>query len=307
MIYSLTLLELVTYLLPAVALLSAWTSAKSDYAFVMLLVSMCLCLYAGVHSPVSTALLLVLLSACLVYAVSTSVPLPGVLSGLQDRSLPSWLTWVAISIITLLALVLVSHQVPGINNIAYTRGYVTGADAVPLNMMLNFDKSYLAVMLALFCVPRARGAADWGVICKNVFLYGLILIPVVIVLAWGFSYVRLDPKVPDIIILWAINNLFYVCIAEEIFFRGVILQVLARLLTRYSNAQMIAVVGAGLLFGLAHLAGGVLYVVVATVAGIAYGMVFVKTRRIEASILLHFCVNAVHFLFFTYPALSQEL
>jgi membrane protease YdiL (CAAX protease family) len=58
------------------------------------------------------------------------------------------------------------------------------------------------------------------------------------------------------------------------------------------------------LFGLAHIAGGWRYVALATVAGAGYGTVFYRSRRIEASILAHFTLNAVHFLLFTYPAAS---
>ena len=63
-------------------------------------------------------------------------------------------------------------------------------------------------------------------------------------------------------------------------------------------------VAAGL-FGLVHAGGGPTYVVLATLAGVGYGWVFLRTGRIEASILTHFALNAVHFLGFTYPALAR--
>lgn len=43
----------------------------------------------------------------------------------------------------------------------------------------------------------------------------------------------------------------------------------------------------------------------ATIAGIAYGYAYVKTKRIETSILVHFNFNLAHFIFFTYPVLSH--
>jgi membrane protease YdiL (CAAX protease family) len=48
-----------------------------------------------------------------------------------------------------------------------------------------------------------------------------------------------------------------------------------------------------------------LYVVLSTVAGLFYGYAFWKTDRIQSSILVHFSVNLVHFLFFSYPALGR--
>jgi uncharacterized protein len=60
------------------------------------------------------------------------------------------------------------------------------------------------------------------------------------------------------------------------------------------------------LFGLAHIAGGIVYVGLATIAGIGYSIVYLRTRRIESAIVTHFAVNAVHFFGFTYPHLAQQ-
>ena len=38
--------------------------------------------------------------------------------------------------------------------------------------------------------------------------------------------------------------------------------------------------------------------------GLGYGWVYLRTERIEASILTHFLLNCIHFVFFTYPALA---
>jgi hypothetical protein len=46
---------------------------------------------------------------------------------------------------------------------------------------------------------------------------------------------------------------------------------------------------------------GTSYALVATIAGFGYGWIFHLTKRIEASILAHYLLNAIHVLFFTYP------
>jgi len=58
---------------------------------------------------------------------------------------------------------------------------------------------------------------------------------------------------------------------------------------------------ASLLFGIAHFAGGLNYVVVATLAGLLYGVVYLNTGKIWHAILMHFCLNMVHLYLFTYP------
>lgn len=59
-----------------------------------------------------------------------------------------------------------------------------------------------------------------------------------------------------------------------------------------------------LLFAAAHLGGGLLQAAIAGLAGLGYALVHARSRRIEAAILTHFAVNAVHFLGFTYPGLA---
>jgi membrane protease YdiL (CAAX protease family) len=87
--------------------------------------------------------------------------------------------------------------------------------------------------------------------------------------------------------------------AEECFFRGYIQQALA------SRGKWFAVLAGAILFGLQHWQGGPLYIGFATIAGIAYGLVYWRSRKIAFPILIHFLFNLIHFLFFTYPALAK--
>ena len=104
--------------------------------------------------------------------------------------------------------------------------------------------------------------------------------------------------------MWA--NLLFTCTAEEALFRGLLQHQLTKHFINISAGKWIAVTVAALLFGLAHIGGGWLYVAIATVAGFGYGMVYQLTGRIEASIICHFGLNLTHILFFTYPALMVK-
>lgn len=42
-------------------------------------------------------------------------------------------------------------------------------------------------------------------------------------------------------------------------------------------------------------------IVVAAVAGLGYALAYQWQRRIEVAVLVHFGVNALHFVGFTYP------
>jgi membrane protease YdiL (CAAX protease family) len=91
-------------------------------------------------------------------------------------------------------------------------------------------------------------------------------------------------------------------VSEETFFREFIQKHLRSIAAPRSDTSVVA---SGLLFGVAHFAGEWRYVVIATLAGLGYAMVYRRTSRLEMSVLAHFTVNAVHFVLFTYPALAH--
>jgi membrane protease YdiL (CAAX protease family) len=124
---------------------------------------------------------------------------------------------------------------------------------------------------------------------------------VLAVLAVALSYLHWQPKWTPLFWIWSASNLFLTCLSEEAFFRGFIQRELTLALrdSRFGSAVAIGVSAA--LFGLAHFAGGVSYVVLAMAAGVGYAIIFHITRSIEMSMLAHFALNTTHFLLFTYP------
>lgn len=88
-------------------------------------------------------------------------------------------------------------------------------------------------------------------------------------------------------------------------FRGVMQEAIHGRLPARPPAALSAAVLAGLAFGLAHMAGGVAYVLLACVAGIGYGWIYARTGSLAAAALAHTGVNLVHLLGFSYPALRS--
>jgi membrane protease YdiL (CAAX protease family) len=117
------------------------------------------------------------------------------------------------------------------------------------------------------------------------------------------GYVKFDMKFPPQTYVFALNNLILVCIAEEAFFRGYIQKYLTSFCTRYQFSKLLALAIASILFGFRHLAGGPAFIGLSAIAGLFYGAAYMKTGRIEASIITHFGLNLIHFLFFSYPFL----
>lgn len=95
-------------------------------------------------------------------------------------------------------------------------------------------------------------------------------------------------------------NALFVCVLEESFFRGIVQTALMRWARqrRWPGADGVGLLGASLLFGVAHLGGGPAFALLATLAGLGYGAAYYLTGRIHYAVLLHFTVNAVHQLAF---------
>lgn len=107
--------------------------------------------------------------------------------------------------------------------------------------------------------------------------------------------IRVDISTPSWWWLFALNNLFFTCVVEEVFFRAYLQTKLSKQFNRYIGLCI-----ASLWFGLAHFSGGLTYIVIATVAGFLYGVVYLRTGKIAHAILAHF----MHLMFFTYPMLK---
>jgi hypothetical protein len=206
------------------------------------------------------------------------------------------------------ALALALHVIPGFRNPRLFDGVRLTADAVPFTSYLNFDKAAGGlVLLAAFCRPgRGEGAG-----ARRTIGWTLGAAAVTTATALGLATLagltRFEPKWPPDALAFLLANLLFTCVAEEAFFRGLIQERIARLAETTGNAawRPAAVAIGALLFGLAHAGGGVAYAVVAGVASVGYGAVYAATRRIEAAILVHFALNAVHFLGFAYPVLAR--
>ena len=190
------------------------------------------------------------------------------------------------------------HVVPGFNNPRVIDTVLIGEGAPPIRGYLNFDKGMAGVLLLGLYVPE-RVRNDDAARRFTAFAWRfVIMVGIVVTVAMASGYARWDPKFPDWWALWVWSMLVLTALPEEAAFRGVIQEQIGRYVP---GAPWIAIIAAGVLFGLAHAAGGSLYVVVASLAGVGYGWIYASTRSIAWAIVAHAGLNAIHFFLFTYP------
>ncbi|MFQ5923913.1 MAG: lysostaphin resistance A-like protein, partial [Anaerolineales bacterium] len=169
---------------------------------------------------------------------------------------------------------------------------------------LNWDKPMVGLLILAFGLDLIRSTSEWRHLVRSLIPLLTVGGALVLLASFALGYVRVDVKLPDITLIWALKNLLFTCMAEEALFRGFIQKEVTTLLSGLRWGRTAGLLLASALFGLAHFLGGVKYVLLASLAGVFYGLVYLKTNRIEASILFHFGLNLVHFLAFSYPALQ---
>ena len=163
----------------------------------------------------------------------------------------------------------------------------------------------LALLILTFAPLQRATFERWS----RILAYGLVtavaLAGVLIPAALFAGSIQWQPGLPKWFFVWALRNLLFTCIVEEVFYRLFLQRFLHEMVFRLNLPWFVALLGASVLFGLRHTGGGLPYIAFATIAGLFYGWVFHKTERLEASIISHFAFNTLHTLLFTYPFLAR--
>ncbi len=209
-----------------------------------------------------------------------------------------------VTITALLALALALHLLPGFRNPVLVANIKFSPDSAPFTQYANFDKAAVGLILLTLLTRRSRTRREWRDMLVRTLPIAAVTAAVVIAAAISFGYVRPAVKFSWYTPVFLVTNLLFVCVAEEAFFRGLIQERLGKALAGVPFGPTIGVAASALLFGAAHLGGGAFYAGIAALAGLGYAFSYAVVKRIEAPILVHFGVNAVHFVGFTYPRLQ---
>ncbi|MGR5062883.1 CPBP family intramembrane glutamic endopeptidase [Photobacterium sp. DNB22_13_2] len=191
------------------------------------------------------------------------------------------------------AVALALHQVPGFSNLLVLDKAFSGSNSIPFTMYLNLDKP-LIVFGLLLLVPSMLKQTT-AITKPQLTILALLFVALPFV-AWSTGVVKPEISLPTWTWVFIINNLLFTCVAEEALFRGYIQQ---RLIEQFNPT--VGIIVTSLLFGLVHFAGGILFIALATLAGLLYGLTYFWTGRLAFAVVVHFAFNLVHLLFFTYP------
>ncbi len=258
-------------------------------------------LFAGVlHLPALLSLGLLAGAAWLAAPATSAVPATPAAGRRGSRN--TALRGAALAVVIVLALALAMHKLPGFNNPLLIDHVQLSANALPFTQYANFDKGAVGLILLAWLCQRVTSWSELGTVLRRTAPVLLLTVVVTLGFALAAGVVDVDVKWPQQTLAFIAVNLLFTVIAEEAFFRGLLQARLAAALDRFRLGPWLAVAVSALLFGAAHLGGGLRYAILAGIAGLGYAWAYQRTQRIEAAILVHIALNTVHFIAFTYPA-----
>lgn len=211
-----------------------------------------------------------------------------ILLGLQR--LPDWLWW---SGGLLGGIALAAHLLPGFQPMPLWSPRQLSTDAPPYALHLSWDKLLLGLTLLAWWLGLVRRPAPQTRLAWLTAGLTLVAVPL---LALALGLVGWQPKWPDGLWGWLAVNLGVAVLAEELLFRAWLQPMLCRRLGVTAGIGLTA-----LLFGAAHIPFSPLFALVATLAGLGYGLVFFGSGRLWPAVALHGAVNLLHLLLLSYP------
>lgn len=219
-----------------------------------------------------------------------------------NRPIQRWGRLALFACISLLSIGLSFHLFPGFHNWQLIADTAITKQTLSYKLWLNFDKPFIGIFALALGIPLLQNQEQIKKIGFITLWMSLLGIALLALLSFQMKVIQWDPKIAPLFFLWCINNIIFVAIPEEAFFRGFFQKELGRFLGDGLGAHLGAIIGASLFFTLFHVlwVPSVPFLSIVFLAGVLYGTIYAVTRSIEASIFCHFILNLTHFLLFTY-------
>lgn len=205
--------------------------------------------------------------------------------------------------IAILTMLIAFMDISGIPSAFFVNIQISDIEPFYFTLMVNFViigiVSY--IYMKLLCPTWKLGFASIGLV-DGLKKYGIIGTIIALVGFVAF-YVGLMPfdRQPSIEKVLIEGVIYYIGVAiiEELYVRGLLLNLIEKLCEKRKDCTMIAVVLSSAIFGMGHIFGVLnqpLLVIVSKVVwtvgmGIFFGMVYKKTNNLWLPIIIHFFIN----------------
>lgn len=209
----------------------------------------------------------------------------------------------SLTIIGILTVLLAFMDITGLPSALFINLKVLDITPIYWTLMFNFLIIGMIAFLTLrFLCPDWKLGLNKAGILKGLKKYGIIGIAVGIITGIAF-YIGLQPfdYKPTIwkVLIEGIIYYFGVAFVEELYVRGLLLNLIEKLFIKSKNKTNIAIIASSVIFGLGHIFGTldqpilvIVTKVIWTIAmGIYFGVIYKKTSNLWLPIILHLIIN----------------
>tara|TARA_B100001989_G_scaffold252312_1_gene233949 strand:+ start:1240 stop:2064 length:825 start_codon:yes stop_codon:yes gene_type:complete len=105
---------------------------------------------------------------------------------------------------------------------------------------------------------------------------------------------------PPMITVWLVNTLM-TSLSEEVFYRGIIQNMLNRFMPK---KEILVIILTALIYGLSNFRLGFEIMVLTSLCGVFYSFLYRATKELRYPVILHAFLNTIYFIFFDVPVLS---
>lgn len=273
-----------------VSLMSLWVCKKWLWA-IFLFIAYFLALYT--HIATTASLIPIILLGICQYGLK--------------KTMNSSIRFLLFSSAIFISISLFMHFLPGFANWKIVSDLIISKNSYPLSLWLNFDKPFIGLFVLAYLLPLIESKEKFGEVLKKVIPVLALMLFSLAIISCYLKTITFDPKIPSVFLIWAIQNLIFVSIPEEAFFRGFFQRELDQTLGLKPLSSGCSIIITSILFTLLHIDWSPDFVAITLTFCISlfYGIIYRWTQAIEASIFCHFGFNTFHFLFFSYPFATQ--
>lgn len=205
--------------------------------------------------------------------------------------------------IAILTLLIAFMDISGIPSVFFINIQIADIEPVYFTLMINFGIIGMIayIYLKLLCPTWKLGFTKTGLVA-GLKSYGMVgaMIAIIGFVAFYVGLMPFDLK-PSIEKVLVEGVIYYIGVAiiEELYVRGLLLNLIEKMCAEGKNSTIAAVVLSSVIFGLGHIFGTLnqpLSVIVSKVVwtigmGIFFGMVYKKTNNLWLPIMIHFFIN----------------
>lgn len=223
-------------------------------------------------------------------------------------------------IIFILTILLAFMDISGLPSALFININILDINPIYFTLMINFIFIGLISFITLkYLCPSWRLGFNKKGIISDLKKYGIMGIIVGIISGIAF-YIGLTLDASPSIWKILIEGIIYyigVAIVEELYVRGLLLNLIEKINYKSKNSTLIAIIISSIIFGLGHIFGVlgehilviVTKVIWTTAMGMYFGTIYKKTNNLWIPIILHFIINicALPYCFTTnasYPMIS---